>query len=146
MRDICFRAWDRRHEKMHYQSRFAHFNDFYLTFEGGLVHVVGSSDVSDYNEEIDGKPLIILMQYIGLKDRNGKMIYEGDIVDTEDMDGNLCEGKVVKWGTVYPDDTSYYACDTWMVDVNDRAGVGVPVISNDTIVVGNIHENPELLK
>lgn len=74
-----------------------------------------------------------LMQYTGLKDKNGREIYEGDIVRIGD---ELVEE--VKW----------IAEGDWLADKQPMVGF----VSHGTIykgspveVIGNIYENPELL-
>ena len=63
-----------------------------------------------------------LMQYTGLKDKNGKEIYEGDIVTYEPEEGKIKTVEMV-W-------LNYSAC-FWPLGAIE--------------VIGNIHENPELL-
>ena len=92
-----------------------------------------------------------LMQYTGLKDKNGKEIYEGDIVIVQDEFDNFAseydevndeyvntEKMLIKWGNEYPAfdvfnlDGSYHDCE-------------YNVLTIATIeVIGNIYENPEL--
>ena len=79
--------------------------------------------------------IIKLMQYTGLKDRNGKEIYEGDIRKGDWVSG-LQEGEysgiqVMKW-----DETN--ACFGW-------EGQYIPDFIK-VEVIGNIYENPELLE
>ena len=76
-----------------------------------------------------------LMQSIGLKDKNGKLIYEGDIVKIFHVSGTM-QGKyffdVVEWNDLRCRfDTEKYG-----------------IINDDDVyeVIGNIYENPELLK
>ena len=107
MREIKFRAWDKDLNRMW-------------------------SDPSVNYESLKDESLV-WMQYTGLKDRNGKEIYEGDIrcgkyyFDTEDQ----TRFQVMKW-----DKKS--TCFYWDGPEIPRF-IGVEVI-------GNIHENPELLQ
>ncbi len=95
-----------------------------------------------------------LEQFTGLLDRNGREIYEGDIVSGKDP---YDRGPVV-WGQ-YHDDEYVAQLDTWMVEMPFRAPLSSlircpnmagrctrgPYISG-LEVIGNIHENPELLQ
>ena len=67
MREIKFRAWDTEKNKMVKVDTI----DFY----NGNVN-----DVDFYNQEIHFGYSTVLMQYTGLKDKNGTEIYEGDIL------------------------------------------------------------------
>jgi uncharacterized phage protein (TIGR01671 family) len=85
----------------------------------------------------------VLMQYTGLKDKNGKEIYEGDIIwypaeAWMNQDGRA----MVYWNK---DSLGWYAEDTKQSGdcSNDEL---VAFISPDIEVIGNIYENPELLK
>lgn len=73
-------------------------------------------------------------QYIGLDDRNGKKIFEGDIVRVEEDDED--EILVVEWDP----DTARFVMDGdgWTVDFDSYNGY-------DCEVIGNIFDNPELV-
>ena len=76
-------------------------------------------------------------QYTGLTDKNGKKIFEGDIVNDEQSGYNY----FIKW---FPE----YACFS-LANKNGNMEFGCDefeIFLNDLIVIGNIHDNPELLK
>lgn len=74
----------------------------------------------------------------GLRDKNGKLIFEGDIVQTKH--GRLCKivwrsNSVVNCWDIVPLECKHRSPDEW--DLWD---------SKNLLVVGNIYDNPELLK
>lgn len=109
MRTIKFRAWDTRFNDMHYYA-----------------------DVRTWHLNTPDLEECTLMQYTGLLDKNGKEIYEGDIV----LWGGI-HNRVVKWE---PYGYSPWACDG-EGDHDCHAGWHV-----ESEIIGNIYENPELIK
>lgn len=92
--------------------------------------------------EVDYKTI---SQYTGLTDKNGKKIFEGDILAYCDINGNEHIEGVVKYGKF-----NCSCCDGvygWYIDDGD-----IRIIDKDGLkwldpyVKGNIHDNPELLK
>lgn len=80
-----------------------------------------------------------LMQFTGLHDKNGKEIYEGDIVYLYHESYDEPHKQVVEW---HKNGGGYYAEDDFGYDY-------LPPLSEDDFeleIIGNIYENPELLK
>ena len=75
-----------------------------------------------------------LMQYTGLKDKNGREIYEGDVLREGDVDGML---------VVYMNDLASFALRKrgWAYD--HFFGEGATSANCD--IIGNVYENPDLL-
>jgi uncharacterized phage protein (TIGR01671 family) len=134
-REIKFRAWLRKYEKMVDVKRI---NFDVKNVECYLV----SKNECNLSEFVFNE--VELMQYTGIKDKNGKQIYEGDIVSEEHPESNhepfdqipdSIRG-VVKFERgkfIVPAKVNY-----GVEKRNLHAVKGVAV-------VGNIYENPELL-
>lgn len=119
-REIKFRAWDKKGKDW---VQWGWFVDPYgKVWQGPDEHGV--------SDEITKS--VFLMQYTGLKDKNGKEIYEGDIVKHRNG---------IK--TVNYDSDSYSFQMDLSPHVLDQECIMDP---EDIEIIGNICENPELLK
>ena len=132
MREIKFRAWNPVHKSMHYPKSFDWVFPILLPDRRNAGE--GSTSAS-----LSKMITTILMQYTGLKDKNDKEIYEGDILTCNLV---VCIGE-------WDNDLEY---------VGEReSGVGVYLKTPKGIVcnikhyllgklevTGNIYKNPEL--
>lgn len=74
-----------------------------------------------------------IMQFTGLLDKNGKEIYEGDIVFDED--GEFSKTCKIEW---HNENAQFVG-----VDIDGLGGFQMEEIDGE--IIGNIYENPELL-
>ena len=124
MREIEFRAWDTENEIMVYDNE----NDTYGYWDG-----CQDSDIGMINHLLNRKEYIF-MQYTGLKDKKGVKIFEGDIITVLMVEGY--EQFVAGWSDEY---NGFRFTDNDGTDWNITS-------QNDIEVIGNIYDNPELLK
>ena len=131
MREIKFRVWDTENKEMLRVQEL----DFECTFYGGRLSI----RTEQYNDYFDIEDMI-LMQYTGLHDKNGKEIYEGDIVripnDYELYGTNAGEAYEVYFaygGFRLKPKYNSKARGYWLED------------DNEIEIIGNIYESKELL-
>lgn len=115
-REIKFRAWDKK-------GKFMEIVDDLQMFNNNLNVGLPS------NEYFLGEDDVELMQYTGLDDKNGKEIYEGDIVKYENMTGKIMflNGSFIM--------SNFEETEEWELGV----------INAEIEVIGNEYDNPELL-
>lgn len=136
MREIKFRAWDKVNKKV----RKVMSLDFYTTRSSEVTLVSDDGDAYlRYFEQIE------LMQYTGLRDKNGAEIYEGDIVEiVQPKQSNMWMGSSLLSSHSW--ENKYRNVVQWQNDNNPRWD-GLLVWGGGTIeVLGNIYEHPELIK
>ena len=114
MREVKFRAWDIENKIMLYPA------DGILPEDSGTQFWNGQ----DWQKKFE------LMQYTGIKDKNGKDVYEADVFHLPHINGFF----LVEWGT-------YEWCDRGFIgfDLNAKD-------SSEIEVIDNIYDNPALLK
>lgn len=135
MRELKFRAWSKKHNKYLKITGIQYDDD---KIEG--VFVVYGSVAGIPNTIFLEAEDVILEQYTGLKDKNGKEIYEGDIIHR----GALSKANVFRNSVICFDEES-----VGFIATSTRNGVRTLFnghTCDEVEVIGNIHENPELLK
>lgn len=125
-RETYFRAWDTYNE--------AWADEYLAIAEDGHVIEIKDDGTTEY-----WKDRFIIEFGTGLKDKNGKEIYEGDIVRYGRHIGGIIPPEshmeTVSW---WSGEEEYYPCCT-------TSGFGLPYSEDGHEVIGNIHENLELI-
>jgi uncharacterized phage protein (TIGR01671 family) len=143
MRELKYKVWDTK-EKRFYNESFSNGiypEDGNFTFYidmGGNISLFSDNDGGKSglweHETFVEKDRYIPVFYIGLKDKNGKEIYEGDIVHHHRYGFN--------WEVVYSSKNTGYDLIN-----NEHEGMHLSDLCQPNIeVIGNIYESPELLK
>lgn len=110
-REIKFRAWDNKLKILLPQSE--------LSCHSGFMEYGRRATLNGFLEHPDYE----IMQYTGLKDKNGKEIYEGDIIT---------------------DIYGFFIREVKYVFTSSRVGFDI-CNQLDYVILGNIYENPELI-
>lgn len=127
MREFKFRAWDKKEKII-----FSHVYEQCREERGFVPSIEGFWAFAETGD-------MEVMQYTGFKDKTGKEIYEGDRLWWESDNDDRYEVRFIRgeWLLWHPGDSD-----------NDRPSLAriINPSGSNVKVVGNIYENPELLK
>ena len=129
MREIKFRAWDKEYKKMMEWGK-----QLKGLTQNGIKTVMSYNGESGWSDCYNLKD-IDLMQYTGLKDKNGVEIYEGDIIKGKEWEHGNSHRHI---GVV-----TYIGNAFRSVGINKYLGFHGSV-DGSYEVIGNIHENSDL--
>lgn len=129
MREILFRGKQR--DNGNWIEGYLIHNEIENTHIPYIGYLFGDDDV-DLAEAIPET----VGQYTGLTDKNGKMIFEGDIIKNEYVEGKYQLFKIIYNETMY----------RWEVENKYRCCGKLCHVIGSMEIIGNIHDNPELLE
>jgi len=128
-REIRFRVWG---SWMGFAPSMMYDHHFHLTMDGKVMECrtgdpYDGSDTGDI-EERNG---LVVMQFTGLKDCNGKDVYEGDVLRISMQKDIQVNPFIVE--------------NLWDLRIGMESQDPYMRIDREVEIIGNIHENPELL-
>jgi uncharacterized phage protein (TIGR01671 family) len=132
MREIKFRAWNKTTQTLEVVEE--------ITYNKGKIDQINT----DKDRILFPDKECELMQFTGLKDKNGKEIYEGDVVRFEVENQDM-------WAGGTRGEIAYEETEACFVIMNAgksyvTIGHGYDAYPRSLEVIGNIYENPDLLK
>lgn len=129
-REIKYRVWDKRTKQMLYPHGIAFYNN------GTEIKCLFSDCIGCMSNDDD------VMQFTGLLDKQGKEIYEGDILSYNDtVNRRYTNGEVI-WSKEY---LTYLVKFHYGTDYMSEYLCHFQNLGLEIEVIGNIFENPELL-
>ena len=128
-REILFRGFNNKHKEWRYGYYFVNRGQHFIVEDKIEKNPILSEEDFAVNPETIG-------QYTGLKDKNGKEIYEGDIV----IIGEKLKAKVIYY------DGAFRMQSEFSPTPIDTTDMGYMMREFSVRVIGNIHDNPELIK
>ena len=132
MREILFRGKSLDNRGAWVVGSLIHRTDFYGDPCDDYFILHGGEFDCDYYDADRVDPKTV-GQFTGLTDKNGKKIFEGDVVKIQIADGSFRNASIDFRNGYFTNSLSTYLG-------------GLVVIAPDCEVIGNIHDNPELLE
>lgn len=141
MRELKFRIWIKDESRFYDESD----DESYLIVPNGNVICESGTYEEDgmlFKDTTNQTSNVIVEQYTGLKDKNGREIYENDIVK---YTAEIANNKGSTYRVEYYNEWGMYDLEP-LEDNVDTGGFNENLLETYYEVIGNIHENPELLE
>ncbi len=124
-----------------FKFRYVYNNEIYnvsaIDFSNQTANLVRLDNKEELFIKIDIEKLI---QYTGLKDRNGKLIYEGDIVRLDDE-----LNCIAQFHKEY--DIEYGRLEFILIGGHPKCPtIYIPTVAHESEIIGNVYTTPELLE
>lgn len=132
MRDIKFRAYNKVSKKINYQDEMGYIDGCYLGSNG-------ANQTTSNIYSASKRDSCVVMQFTGLKDKNGIEIYEGDLI--RNRSGRVCSVVFNSNGAMFDAE-----CHKKSWEGTNSVGFKTFQWSRCVEVIGNIHQDPELIK
>ena len=126
-----YRAWDKR---------FSEFVEDFFVSEDGKIYKKSTDTGYGIAISKETSDKVILMQSTGLKDKNGKDIFEGDILACKTDD------EVINLNIFWDEEHALFMFESKKYNEQEPLA---ELVENNTYpfeIIGNIYENPELLE
>ena len=129
MREIKFRAWDKELEE---------WTNYSISNINGNIIDFYNKEAGFWENDREGEQFT-LCQYTGLKDKNNREIYEGDVIKAISF---------ARWVGVakYSDENQAFIFDDLDKKYRGKSTVFMNQFDDGFEILGNIYENPKLLK
>lgn len=139
MRELKFRVWDKNDNTMKKEVRG--YWDLLIDMNG-VLHKSMRTSFDVVLISVNFQDALVIQQYTGLKDKNGKEIYEGDVCAYQGYDVNR---------ELFIEKIKIYFCDYIECEHHISEFIGSGFCFNgrrpeELEVIGNIYENPDLLE
>jgi uncharacterized phage protein (TIGR01671 family) len=138
-----FRAWDKHHKMMYLPEHIASVNNDNDDDILGCINLSGCWGAHLAGHYARPMDTVVLMQSTGLADKEGKEIFEGDVIALQPKDERTTSSWdyarfTVKWNTEH----AMFQFMEW----NRGWSPAFDMDTHQPLVIGNIYENPELIK